>query len=85
MLHEKLEALEVQMVRLLSVKSAADALDVAPVTVIRLFDAGVLPGVVIAQRNRKRIIKFRPEAIDKFVTTREQQGSVKLLPGARRN
>jgi hypothetical protein len=60
---------------LVSVKAAAAALDVAPITVLRLFDAGVLPGIVVAQRARKRIIKFRPETLQRFITSRERQGN----------
>jgi excisionase family DNA binding protein len=54
-------------------KEAADRLNVAPVTVLRLFDAGVLPGVVIRAGARKRIIRFREESLEKFITSREQK------------
>lgn len=56
-------------------KETADRLNVAPVTVLRLFDAGVLPGVVIRTGARKRIIRFREEALEKFIISREQRAS----------
>jgi hypothetical protein len=59
---------------LVSVKTAGDILDLAPVTVLRLFDQGVLPGIIIAQRARKRIIKFRPEVLERFIANRERRG-----------
>lgn len=39
-----------------------------------MFDAGVLPGVILRQGIRKRIIRFREEAVEKFLTTREKRG-----------
>jgi hypothetical protein len=59
--------------QLLSIKATAEYLDVSPLTVIRLYDAKILPGVLIAQRGRKRILKFRPEALEKFVASREKK------------
>lgn len=60
---------------LLTPTEIADRLKVKPITVIRLFDAGMLPGIVLRQGARKRVIRFREEAIEKFLTTREKQGS----------
>ncbi len=48
-------------------KQAAQRLNIATVTVLRLFDAGALPGVVIRAGARKRIIRFREEALEKFM------------------
>lgn len=56
-------------------KEAAEKLNVAPVTVLRLFDAGTLPGVIVRQGVRKRVIRFREETLEKFITSREQRPS----------
>ena len=54
-------------------KEAGHQIGVSEVTVLRLFDAGALPGVVVRQGARKRTIRFRDEAIEKFITSREQR------------
>jgi predicted site-specific integrase-resolvase len=51
----------------------ADILKVKPVTVIRLFDSGALPGIIVREGARKRIIRFRAEAIAKFLASREKR------------
>ena len=61
------------MTKLLSVKTVAEQLNVAPVTVIRLHDTGLLKGVVVVQRERKRILRFRPETVEKFIASRESR------------
>lgn len=60
--------------RLLTIKATAAILEVAPITVVRLFDSGALPGVVLKQGKRKRIIRFRDETLQKFITGRERRG-----------
>lgn len=60
---------------LLTPKETGARLGVSEVTVIRLFEAGTLAGVIVAQRERKRILRFRPEAVEKFITSREQRAS----------
>ncbi len=52
---------------------AADKLKVKSITVLRMFDDGVLPGIILRQGQRKRIIRFREEAVEKFITSREQK------------
>jgi len=54
-------------------KEAGARLGVSEITVLRLFDAGALPGVVVRAGTRKRTIRFRDEAIEKFITSREQR------------
>jgi len=54
-------------------KEAGARLGVSGVTVLRLFDSGALAGVVIRSGERKRTIRFRDEAIEKFITSREQR------------
>jgi hypothetical protein len=60
------------MQALLSIRATAQILNLSVPTVTRLYDAGILPGILIAQRRRRRIIKFRPEALEKFVAKREK-------------
>jgi len=62
-------------VTVLTPTEAAEKLKLKPITVIRFFDAGILPGIVLRQGLRKRVIRFREDAIDKFLTTREKQGN----------
>lgn len=54
-------------------KETGARLGVSEVTVLRLYDSGALPGVVIRSGARKRTIRFRPEAVEKFITSREQR------------
>ncbi|MSQ47307.1 MAG: DNA-binding protein [Deltaproteobacteria bacterium] len=65
---------EVLSVTLYTPSEVAGKLKVKSVTVLRMFDAGVLPGVILRQGIRKRIIRFREEAVEKFLTTREKRG-----------
>jgi excisionase family DNA binding protein len=62
-------------VNLLSAKAVAERLGVSPVTVLRLADAGALPAVEVAKREHKRILRFRPETVEKFINSREQRAS----------
>jgi hypothetical protein len=66
------EAFAVSIQMLWSTKETAGRLRVSEVTVIRLHDQGLLKGVVIAQRARKRILRFRPETVEKFIASRER-------------
>ena len=58
---------------LLSAKDVAQRLGVSPVTVLRLADAGALPAVEVVKRERKRILRFRSESVEKFITSREKK------------
>jgi Helix-turn-helix domain len=60
-------------VKLLTTKAVADQLNISPVTVLRLHDQGLLRGVVITESEQKRTIRFRPETLEKFITSREQE------------
>jgi excisionase family DNA binding protein len=64
---------EEHTVKLLSVKDVAQMLGVSTPTVLRLADAGTLPAVVVTQRQRKRLIRFRLESVEKFITSCEQR------------
>ena len=60
---------------LLTAKDVAARLSVSPLTVIRLADSGALAAVEVAKRERRRILRFRPETVEKFITIREKRGS----------
>jgi excisionase family DNA binding protein len=64
---------EVHMTTLLTAKDVAERLGVSPVTVIRLADTGALSAVEVAKRERRRILRFRPETVEKFIANREQR------------
>ena len=59
---------------LLTPTEAGEKLKLKPITVIRFFDAGILPGIILSRGARKRVIRFREESIDKLLTSREQRG-----------
>jgi len=55
---------------LLRVSEVARLLNVHPSTVIRLADRGILLGIQILG-GRHRALRFRPEAVEKFISDRE--------------
>ena len=67
---------------LLTAKDVAEKLGVSALTVIRLADSGALAAVEVAKRERRRILRFRPETIEKFITSREKRGSRAEVGGA---
>jgi excisionase family DNA binding protein len=54
-----------------TVEQTSQILGVSKPTIYRLVAQGVLPAVIIARRARKKIIRFRQEAIEKFIRERE--------------
>jgi excisionase family DNA binding protein len=60
-------------VNLLTAKDVAQRLGVSALTVIRLADSGALVAVEVAKRARRRILRFRPESVEKFITVREKR------------
>jgi excisionase family DNA binding protein len=76
---------EAPIVNLLTAKDVADRLGVSALTVIRLADAGTLPAVEVAKRERRRILRFRPETVEKFITSREKRGSGAEVGSGSRN
>jgi excisionase family DNA binding protein len=74
-LSEEREFQEALIVKLLTAKEVAERLSVSAPTVMRLADAKALPAVIIASRQRKRILRFREESVDKFIAQRERQTS----------
>lgn len=67
------EELIVNTQPLRTVKQAGERLGVSDITILRLFDAGALEGVVIHAGKRKRLIRFRDESIEKFISAREKR------------
>jgi excisionase family DNA binding protein len=61
-------------VNLLTAKDVAERLGVSALTVIRLADAGALAAVEVHRGERRRILRFRAETVEKFITTREKRG-----------
>lgn len=53
----------------------ADQLKLKPCTILRLFDDGALSGIVVRQGARKRVVRFREEDLEKFLTTRAKRAS----------
>lgn len=62
---------EVSTVKLLTPKEVAERLSVSSLTVIRLADAGALPVVEVTKQRHRRTRRFRPEAVEKFIASRE--------------
>lgn len=60
---------------LFNAKQVAALLNVSTPTVYRLVDSGTLPAVEVAHRERKCILRFRPETVEKFIASREKRTS----------
>ncbi len=58
---------------LLTPKEIGARLGVSEVTIFRLYDSGALNGVVVRAGKRKRTIRFRPEAVEQFIASREKR------------
>lgn len=56
---------------LLTPKDVAERLGVSSLTVIRLADAGALPAVEVTKQKYRRTLRFRPETVEEFITSRE--------------
>ena len=63
------------MRQLLTIKQVKERLSVSGPTIYRLADEGLLPAVEIAKRQRKRLLRWREETLEKFIASREQRGS----------
>ena len=61
------------MQTLFTAQQVSKLLNISNPTVYRLAEQGILPAVVIARRGRKRILRFRPETLEKFVVGCEQK------------
>jgi len=61
------------MQKLLTAIQTKEILNVSTPTLYRLHDQNILRAVEIARRGRKRILRWRPEVIEKFVAERGQK------------
>ena len=60
------------MQRLLKAQHVKELIDLSVPTIYRLHNEGILPGVEIARRKRKRILRWRPETVEAFIMDREK-------------
>ena len=65
---------------ILTVKEAGEKLRLHPTTILKLFDLGSLPGIILRRGARKRVVRFRLEAIEEFLRTQEREGSDAVRP-----
>ena len=63
------------MQALLTAIKVKDLVGISAPTLYRLHDAGILPAVEVARRERKRILRWRPETVERFI--KEREGRVK--------
>lgn len=62
------------MQNLLKAEDVKKILDLSIPTIYRLHDASILPAVEVAKRGRKRILRWRPETVERFILSREKRG-----------
>jgi excisionase family DNA binding protein len=62
--------------RLLTPESVAETLSVSRSTVLRMIADGALPAVVLRRGKRKAVYRIRQEALERWVMSRERQGTV---------
>ena len=60
---------------LLTAKEVAQRLNLSSLTVIRLADSGALPAIEITRGHHRRCLRFRPEAIEQFISSKERQAA----------
>lgn len=58
---------------LLSAKSVGEKLGLGPLSVIRMHDNGSLSAVEIARHETRRILRWRPEDVERFIAARERK------------
>lgn len=58
---------------LFSVSSIAERWGVHRATVLRLFHAGLLPGVVVSRGKQRTLVRFRPATIEAWERRRERE------------
>jgi excisionase family DNA binding protein len=59
---------------LLTAKEVKQQLSLSGPTLYRLADAGILPAVEIRRGKRKRLLRWRPEVVERFISSRERSG-----------
>ena len=63
------------MQKLLTAVQTKEILSISTPTLYRLHDQDILRAVEVARRGRKRILRWRPETVEKFIAEREQRRS----------
>lgn len=61
------------MTRLLTVPQVAEMLSLAPSTLYAWAASGYLPSVVMHRGSKRPVVRFRAEAIERFIVEREQE------------
>jgi len=61
--------------KLLTAVQTKEILSISTPTLYRLHDQDILRAVEVARRGRKRILRWRPETVEKFIAEREQRRS----------
>ena len=59
--------------KLLTPDDLAKRWDIHRATVLRLFHAGILPGVVLNQGKQRTTVRFRPQAVETWEQQRERK------------
>jgi len=60
---------------LLTPKAVGEQLGLSALSVIRLADSGVLPVVEVRRGERRRVLRFRPESVERFIVSREKRST----------
>lgn len=63
---------------LLTAKDVAQKLGVCTLTVIRLANHGTLAAVEVHRGEKRRILRFRAETVEKFISDREKHGTAPI-------
>jgi excisionase family DNA binding protein len=61
--------------KLLSVEEVAEALGVSRQTVSRMIAEGSLPAICLRSGRRKKVLRIRPEALDRWLAAKERETS----------
>lgn len=61
---------------LLNTKEVATRLNMNPLTVIRLVDAGELVAIDVNPGAARRTLRFRPEDVEQFIASREKKAEI---------
>ena len=59
------------MQKLLTAAQTKELLNISTPTLYRLHNEGILRAVEVVLRKRKRLLRWRPETVEKFIAARE--------------
>ena len=63
------------MITLYTPRQVAESLQVSESTVLRMFYAGNLPGIILRSGKRKKIVRFNPTHIEKWLQKRAENST----------